>query len=657
MHDVLRIGGVTLAALLGAAGALTSVLLASGPGAPVNELVILLVVVAYAAVAVVIALARPGHPVGRLLLLGSSAWGTGEGLLALAVSAEGQGHPTLAGWLAVVGGLRGLGWLVLVLAVPLAFPDGRTPWGGHRPTILVWLSISVFMAALILAPTPLDNRLPGLVSPTGLPRSLQAIADSVALLGVALIATTLVVVVAGLVHRWRTGDELLRQQLLVFATAFAAPLLVIPLMPLSFVQPWMFGVVSLPVPIAIAVALLQRRLYDVQLVVNRTVTYVGLSFAVAALYAGTITGVGLLLHDRGAVWLPWAAAGVVAVAFAPLRDALQRGVNHLTYGQWSQPGDVLAATGRRLADAADVPALLHTLTAELGTGLGLAGIEVVDVHGRSLALYGDPHQVADELPLSAYGRQVGALRWGPASKRDADRRLMADLAAHLGGLVHSAGLLEDLRQAQERLVVAREEERRRLRRDLHDGLGPALAGLALQVDTVRNLAAGGNDTEEQLLELRNGVASTVVDVRRIVEGLRPPALDEFGLDGALASLAERITQGSDLTVEVTIPAGLPDISAAVEVAAYRVTQEALSNAVRHSGATRSQIALTVDADGIRLEVTDNGTGAVRPRPGGIGLTSMHERAVEIGGRLSIQAAAANGTTISLWLPRSNGVAP
>jgi len=293
-------------------------------------------------------------------------------------------------------------------------------------------------------------------------------------------------------------------------------------------------------------------------------------------------------------------------------------VNRLTYGQWSQPGDVLAATGRRLTDAADIPVLLQTLTTELGTGLGLAGIEVVDVHGRSLALHGDPHRVADELPLTAYGRHVGALRWGPASTRDADRRLMADLAGHLGGVVHSAGLVEDLRQAQERLVVAREEERRRLRRDLHDGLGPALAGLTLQVDTVCNLTAAGSDTEDQLLELRSGVASTVLDVRRIVEGLRPPALDALGLDGALVSLAERIRQGSDLTVEVTMPADLPDIPAAVEVAAYRVTQEALSNAVRHSGATRSQVALSVDTDGIRLEVTDNGSGEVRPRPGGIG---------------------------------------
>lgn len=263
-------------------------------------------VVAYALVAVLVSLVRPGQPVGRLLLAGSCAWGVGEGLFALAVRATEQGHRPLAGWLSVFGDLRGLGWLVLVLGVPLVFPDGRTPWGGRRPVALAGTAIAVFLTGSVLAPTPLDYRLTGLDSPTGLPRSLQTVADSVALLGVALIAVSLGVAIAGLVHRWRTGDERLHQQLLTFATAFAAPVVVIVAMPASFVRPWMFGVVSLPVPIAIAAAVLQRRLYDVQLVVNRTVTYAGLSVAVAALYAGTIAGVGLLLHDRGS---PPPAAG------------------------------------------------------------------------------------------------------------------------------------------------------------------------------------------------------------------------------------------------------------------------------------------------------------------------------------------------------------
>ncbi len=338
------------------------------------------------------------------------------------------------------------------------------------------------------------------------------------------------------------------------------------------------------------------------------------------------------------------------MTFAPIHNTLQRAVNRLTYGQWSQPADVLASTGRRLADAMDVPGLLTTLTEEIGSGLGLGYVEILDVHGRSLAVHGTPSEVYDVTPLTAYGQTVGSLHLSAPKLRPADRTLLDDLAGQIGGVVHSASLVDDLREAQEHLILAREEERRRLRRDLHDGLGPALAGLTLQVDTVRNVIAAGRNADAELLRLRSGAASTVLDVRRIVEGLRPPALDELGLDGALAQLAERIAQSADLTVEVSLPDKLPEMPAAVEVATYRVTQEALSNVVRHSRADRSEVVLTVENDGIRLQVSDNGIGEVRPRPGGIGLTTMHERAAEIGGQLSIRSGTPGGTTVALWLP-------
>ena len=653
-----RTVGIVLAAGLGLGGAIASVVLARGPGAPVNELAIVLAVAAYLSVGLVILIARPGHLVGRLLLLGGSAWGIGEGLLALAVYLWSRQQGTAAGWFAVLGSVRALGWLAVVLGVPLVFPDGRTPWGGRRPVVLAALATGAFVLALVIAPTPLDYRLAGLDSPTGVPAWLRPAADLLALGSLGAVAVALAVAVAGLVHRWRLGDELLRQQLVTYLAAFAAPLVLLPFVPTSLVEPWMFVLVSLPVPVAVGVAVFQRRLYDVQLVVHRTVTFVALSVAVAGLYAGVVGGVGALLQNRGAAWLPWVAAGVIAVAFAPLRNALQLAVNRMVYGQWWQPADVLAATGRRLADASDVPVLLQTLADEVAEGLRLDCVHIVDVHGRTLALHGPVAGTEDELPLTAYGQIVGVLRWGPARLRASHRQLLEHLAGQLGGIVHSARLVESLREAQERLVLAREDERRRLRRELHDGLGPTLAALTLQVDTVRNVLAAGRGTEAEadLLALRSGVASTVLDVRRMVEGLRPPALDELGLPGALTQLAERVTLGTELTVEVRMPDALPEIPAAVEVAAYRVTQEALTNAVRHSRATRSEVALRVDTDGLRLEIHDNGTGRVRPRPGGIGLTTMHERAAEIGGRLSIQAAA-QGTTVALWLPHPAGAAP
>ena len=531
-----RVMAIALVAAAAVAGAVVSVALGRGEPGEADRLAILLVVVTYVVVAVVILGARPGNAVGRLLLAGACAWGVGEGLLAVGVEGADPGSvsapvPTVVPTLVLVGVLgiaaRGLGWLVLALWVPLVFPDGRTAWPGRRaPVVLVAAAVGTFTLATLLSPTPLESRLEDLANPIGLPDDWRLLTDLMAIGALALAVASLGVAVAGLVRRWRGGDEMVHQQLLWFAAAFACPLLLLPLVATPGAAPWMFAMVSLPVPVAVGVALLQRRLYDIQLVVSRTLTYLLLSAAVAALYALTVGGVGVLLRERGAPWLPWVAAGVVAVSFAPLRNALQQMVTRLTYGQWSEPAAVLAASGRRLADAADVPALLRSLVAELGEGLGLERVEILDAHGRTLARHGAAPRAGSaaaegvagsaaaegvagsaaagvelqgsavaagvELPLLAYGVRVGVLRHSPRRLRAADRELLADVARQLGGVVHSAALLETIREGQERLVLAREEERRRLRRDLHDGLGPALAALTLQVDTLRNrLASAG----------------------------------------------------------------------------------------------------------------------------------------------------------------------
>src|SRR3712207_5834546 len=169
--------GSALVASLAIAGALTSVILAAGPGPAVNEFLILLVVTAYAGVGALVGLAQPSHPVGRLMLFGACVWGVGEALLTLAVRELARGEQILAGWLGAVGSLRGLGWLVLVVVVPLVFLDGRTPWGGRRPMVLALTSIGLFATASLLAPRPLDYRLNAVDSPTGVPASLAPLAD------------------------------------------------------------------------------------------------------------------------------------------------------------------------------------------------------------------------------------------------------------------------------------------------------------------------------------------------------------------------------------------------------------------------------------------------------------------------------------------------
>ena len=279
------------------------------------------------------------------------------------------------------------------------------------------------------------------------------------------------------------GDAFVRQQLALLAVAATLTLVGIPV---AFVTGlgWVFSLAVLPLPFAIGFAVLARGLYDLRTAVNRTLVWLTLSAVVAGAYALVIIGVGTLLHVPGAAWLPWVAAGAVAVAFAPLRDGLQRAVNRLTYGRWDQPYDVLADLGQRLEASTDVDLLLTDVVGELRL-LGLREISVADADGRFLA--GEPSgPEAVVVPLTAYGRSVGVLRYRqPASPlRPRDLRLLDDLAGHLGGVLHAHELSRDLQRALEAQVLAREEERRRLRRDLHDGLGPALAGHLLRLDVL-----------------------------------------------------------------------------------------------------------------------------------------------------------------------------
>lgn len=213
--------------------------------------------------------------------------------------------------------------------------------------------------------------------------------------------------------------------------------------------------------------------------------------------------------------------------------------------------------------------------------------------------------------------------------------------------------------ARERLVTAREEERRRLRRDLHDGLGPALAALTLKVGAARKLLPRDREAADVLLaELSDDIQATVSDIRRLVYDLRLPTLDELGLVGAIR---ERATQysfgnagnGSDvegaLRVIVIAPERLPALPAAVEVAAYRIAVEALTNVARHAHAHTCQVRLTLD-EALQLDISDDGIGLSPERRSGVGLTAMRERALELGGVYVVESAVEGGAHIMARLP-------
>jgi signal transduction histidine kinase len=214
----------------------------------------------------------------------------------------------------------------------------------------------------------------------------------------------------------------------------------------------------------------------------------------------------------------------------------------------------------------------------------------------------------------------------------------------------AAGLVLELERSRNEIVRAREEERRRLRDDLHDGLGPALAALGMQADLARDEAGAVNGLDRRLLELREGLDVALADIRRLVYDLRPPALDELGLVGALREHASRLEQGAGLEIAFTAPAAMPALPAAVEVAAYRIAQEALTNVARHAGACHCDVQIDVDG-ALALEVADNGCGLRPGAPAGIGFASMRRRATELGGALElVTREGVSGLTVRARLP-------
>jgi signal transduction histidine kinase len=259
------------------------------------------------------------------------------------------------------------------------------------------------------------------------------------------------------------------------------------------------------------------------------------------------------------------------------------------------------------------------------------------------------------LPLVYQREEIGRLVLSPRAPGEefssADRSLLEDLARQAEVAVHAVRLTIDLQNSRERLVATREEERRRLRRDLHDGLGAQLAGLNVQAGTLRRLIPHDPAAADELVvELREELRGAIADIRRLVYDLRPPALDDLGLAEALRRLAERYgSNGEQLHVLVETSEDLPNLPAAVEVAVYRITQEALTNVARHARARRCVVRLVVNED-VALEIVDDGVGILAERGAGVGLSSMRERASELGSSCVVESTPEGGTRVLVRLP-------
>ena len=557
------------------------------------------------------------------------------------------------------------GYYLLPTLLVLLAPEGRLPGDRWKP--VAWLGIVAIVLAtgwVAVSPYPRGPHaqliIPG--QPAGLANPLAwSGGPGLVRWSVVLLPAAIALSLAGLVMRWRRSAGVERQQLkAVVAGAVTAVILVGAAFAVP--QPWYLIVVAaalVPYPAGLGVAALRYHLWDVDVVLRRSLVYALLTACIIGAYAlAIVTLGGLLGRTTGA---PLLATAVVALGAVPLYRRLQQAAGRLLYGDRSDPA---AAVGR-LARSVQAPVagrdpdlLLAQLTRDIARGLRLPLVRIATADGRTSTFGGsDGAGDVSRLPLVHGGVVVGELTVsGREPGRGLSRRDQATLrevAGYAAIAVHALRLTSDLERSRERIVVAREEERRRLRRDLHDGLGPALAAIALQLEEVTDLA-GGQATPAGSLAgtLRRQLRTTVADVRRIVDDLRPAILDDLGLAEALRTHASQFSAAGGLRVRVDI-GPVPPLSAAAETAILRIASEALANASRHAQARECHITLVTTGDLLELAVSDDGTGPPPADGGprrGVGLDSMRERATELGGSFSIEARPAGGTLVRALLP-------
>jgi signal transduction histidine kinase len=413
-------------------------------------------------------------------------------------------------------------------------------------------------------------------------------------------------------------------------------------------------------PIAIGIAVLRYRLYEIDVLLNRAVVYGLLTAGIAGVYVAIVVGGRTALGMDHSLAAQVVATVVAVAVFLPLRDRVQHRVDRLFYGDRGMPYEALARLGRRVEEAADTESALNSMVKTIADSLRLpyAALELRLGDGwRPTAAYGQPRAPAEVVafPLISQRETVGRLLVGTRGQGDRlgpeDERLLLDLARQAGPATHAVALRQALDASRAGLVTTREEERRRLRRDLHDGLGPTLAGLTLGLDTARRLSAGQSPLLDLLDRLKAETQRAVADIRRIVYGLRPPALDQLGLAGSLREEVGRLkSEAPELTVTLDASDhGLADLPAAVEVACYRIVTEALTNVIRHAKATRCSVRIRL-GDWLDVEVCDDGVGLPEGWRTGVGIASMRERVTELGGDLVIEPNLPHGTRIAARLP-------
>jgi signal transduction histidine kinase len=375
---------------------------------------------------------------------------------------------------------------------------------------------------------------------------------------------------------------------------------------------------------------------------------------VTTIYALIVLGASALVPGGSSRLWPLVAAVIVALLLQPVRGRLERSVNRLFYGQRDDPYAVVSGLGERLEGSLSLENALPTVVETIGSELRLPYVAIV-LGQDIVAKQGEPGSETVAFPLIGSGETIGALIVSPRSDdetlSEADRRLLTDIGRQAGAVAEAVRLTNQLEEANRHLLSVRGEERQRLRRDLHDGLGPLLASQMLILDSAQKLMPTNPELAGDLLtQLHRHIRTAVEDVRRLIDSLRPAALDELGLVAAIQDGTADL-QRAGLHIAIAAPAELGPLSAATETSAYRIVMEGVTNVVRHAHAAHCQVSLEIVPEHLlRIVIQDDGTGISESAAAGVGLDSMRERARELGGAMTIDSRTGEGTTIVATLP-------
>jgi signal transduction histidine kinase len=548
-------------------------------------------------------LAAAGHWVAA----GLDGFSTGSSLAAIAHASEVIEQPVL-------------------MAMYALFPGGRLP-----RTWLRWpslLSLALAVAGIPLAATHVEL-VPALFGPS-------------ALLALAVLAL-----------RWKMAPaedrHVLRWLLVVGISVTVVTIPAVALFPTTVGTAVGLGLTLVELSVVVA-ATLRHHVYGVDVVLSRALLYSLLTVLVATVFVAVVAIAALVGAESDGV-PAFVAAALCVIALAPARSWLQRRVDAFVYGDSGDPYAVVSSLATSFAGASTPHAVLSAYVERMRDALHVPWVQITFGAPKRTVGSGVARGPSSTIPIIHRGQVLGelvvALRRGENRLRRREQTLLSDLASHAALVLDSITLAANLQESREQVVAAREEERRRLRMDLHDGLGPQLTGIAMGLDVVSE-KVDQRDVVETMERLRSELIDALEDVRRLVAGLRPPRLDDVGLAGAIAEAVDRAGRGGlDITFVGRVGSS-QQLPAAVEVAILRIAEEAVTNVVRHAQATKCHVELAI-GDHVTLVVEDNGVGGAG-MSGGIGLESMKHRSEELGGSFVIDKEHQEGWRLSVSVP-------